>query len=82
MAGQTGGRLVLLSSDVPDTPDYRRLTLLDATGATHREVDLDLVEPGGARPALLGGTLYFTLNSGQVRAVDPQNGRHLWDTAS
>ncbi|MCW8380117.1 outer membrane protein assembly factor BamB family protein [Streptomyces justiciae] len=36
-------------------------------------------QPEAATPTLAGGTLYFTLSNGGIRAVDPDTGRQLWE---
>ncbi|MFI9251699.1 PQQ-binding-like beta-propeller repeat protein [Streptomyces sp. NPDC053069] len=89
LAGQTGGRLVLVTS--PDSPvgpeattipPYRRITLLDLADRSRRVVPLDRAVPWAATPTLAGGTLYFVLDSGEIRAVAPATGRTLWDAHS
>ncbi|MGW2488824.1 protein kinase domain-containing protein [Streptomyces sp. NPDC001606] len=86
LAGQAGaGRLVLLQAPgVPDDPEadtaspYRRLTLLDLTHHAPHIVPLTSTVPADATATLAGGTVYFTLNSGEVRAVDPTTGITRW----
>ncbi|MFF4396876.1 PQQ-binding-like beta-propeller repeat protein [Streptomyces sp. NPDC001480] len=86
LAGRSAGRLVLLTS--PNAPDdasgvaYHRITLLDVTDRSPHVVPLAHAVPSGSTPTVLRGTLYFTLNSGEVRAVTPATGRTLWDTRS
>ncbi|WP_256333477.1 serine/threonine-protein kinase [Streptomyces sp. cf386] len=84
LAGRSGGRLVLLGQSYADSslPTQRRVTLLDADGTGHRRVPLTLAVPSGSRAVVSHGTLYFTLNSGEVRAVTPATGRTLWSTPS
>ncbi|MER6028429.1 serine/threonine-protein kinase [Streptomyces sp. NPDC001851] len=90
LAGQTGGRLVLLqpfaASDLPDdsfkAAPYRRITLLDVTDHAPHIVPLVRSVSADSTPTLLGDTLYFTFNSGEVRAVNPVTGRTRWDTRS
>ncbi|MGI5375399.1 protein kinase domain-containing protein [Streptomyces sp. CA-251387] len=84
LAGRSGGHLVLLAkSEYDETlPAQRRVTLLDADGTAHRQVSLALAVPTGSRAVLSHDTLYFTLNSGEVRAVAPATGRTLWSTPS
>lgn len=86
LAGRSAGRLVLLRSpSAPDDasgPAYRRLTLLDEGDHSPHVVPLARAVPSGSTPTLVRGTLYFTLNSGEVRAVAPVTGSTLWDTHS
>ncbi|MFI8236078.1 PQQ-binding-like beta-propeller repeat protein [Streptomyces sp. NPDC085866] len=89
LAGQTGHRLVLITSpDSPVGPDeskippYRRITLLNLADRSPHVVPLDRSVPWAATPTMADGTLYFVLDSGEVRAVAPATGHTLWDTPS
>jgi outer membrane protein assembly factor BamB len=84
LAGLSRGRLVLLAKSYLDEtfPTQRRVTLLDADGTGHRRVPLALAVPSGSRAVLSHDTLYFALNSGEVRAITPATGRTLWRTPS
>ncbi|MDC0773679.1 protein kinase domain-containing protein [Streptomyces sp. HD] len=84
LAGRSGDRLVLLGQPNGDEslPTQRRVTLLDTDGAGYHHVPLALAVPSGSRVVLSHGVLYFTLNSGEIRAIAPATGRTLWSTPS
>ncbi|WP_369169364.1 PQQ-binding-like beta-propeller repeat protein [Streptomyces sp. R28] len=78
LAGQADGRLVLVSS----LGTHRTVTLINATSHVLTTVRLSPAQPEQSAVHLVGGTLYFTLPGGSVRAVDPGTGRQLWKTDS
>ncbi|MET7704485.1 PQQ-binding-like beta-propeller repeat protein, partial [Streptomyces sp. NPDC005485] len=75
--GQDGSRLILAPAD--GDVAYRDLTTVDIT--THRllRIPLSGPQPAGATLHLTGGTLYFSLNNGSIRAVSPRTGRQSWE---
>ncbi|MCG0064031.1 serine/threonine-protein kinase [Streptomyces tricolor] len=79
LLGETGGRLVLGADPVMEK--LAGLTLIDASSHVLTTVRLSIPRnASGAR--LVRGTLYLTLTSGGVRAIDPRTGRELWQSNS
>ncbi|AKN70545.1 serine/threonine protein kinase [Streptomyces sp. PBH53] len=79
LLGETGGRLVLGADPVMEK--LAGLTLIDAS--SHVLTTVRLSTPRNASGArLVRGTLYLTLTSGGVRAIDPRTGRELWQSNS
>ncbi|MEU0002738.1 serine/threonine-protein kinase [Streptomyces sp. NPDC006314] len=79
LLGQTRGRLVL--GPDPFLGNLGGLTLIDLS--SHVVTTVRLTVPKAATGAyLVRGTLYLTLGSGSVRAVDPDTGRQLWQSNS
>ncbi|MFC3577582.1 PQQ-binding-like beta-propeller repeat protein [Streptomyces yaanensis] len=82
--GRHGGRLILMEDQnaADSVTTYRTVTTLDP--ATHRLVRVPLArtQPGEATVTLAGGTLYFTLPNGSIRAVSPETGRQAWESNS
>ncbi|MEU2059318.1 serine/threonine-protein kinase [Streptomyces sp. NPDC013455] len=77
--GQAQGRLVLGTD--PLTDKLTGLTLIDAD--SHVLTTVRLSTPRTASGAsVVRGTLYLTLTSGSVRAIDPRTGRELWQSNS
>ncbi|MFI1593319.1 MULTISPECIES: serine/threonine-protein kinase [Streptomyces] len=80
LLGAAGDRLVL--ADTSGTT-HRSVVTVTANGShTRRTVALDRPQPAAAIPTLSRDTLYFTLSSGSVRAVDPRTGRQRWSRNS
>ncbi|MER6731024.1 protein kinase domain-containing protein [Streptomyces puniciscabiei] len=89
LAGEAGSRLVLvpttLAPDAPYSPvteRYGRILLIGVADHAPHLVPLSRTMSADATPTVLDGTLYLTVNSGEVRAVDPVTGRTRWDTRS
>ncbi|WP_225821310.1 protein kinase domain-containing protein [Streptomyces naphthomycinicus] len=79
LLGQTDGHLVLGSD--PQLARPAALTLIDAS--SHVLTTVRLTAPRTASGMyLVRGTLYFTLTSGSVHAIDPRTGRRLWQSNS
>ncbi|GGW18286.1 serine/threonine protein kinase [Streptomyces capoamus] len=77
--GQTRGHLVLGTD--PLTDKLTGLTLVNASSHILTTVRLDT--PRNASGAhLVRGTVYLTLTSGSVRAIDPLTGRERWQSNS
>ncbi|MFG2356169.1 PQQ-binding-like beta-propeller repeat protein [Streptomyces sp. NPDC048521] len=77
--GQARGRLVLGADPFLERPSG--LALIDLS--SHVVTTVRLNAPKAATGAyLVRGTLYLTLGSGSVRAVDPDTGRQLWQSNS
>ncbi|MFJ4519727.1 PQQ-binding-like beta-propeller repeat protein [Streptomyces sp. NPDC088810] len=77
--GQTRGHLVLGADPLMDK--LTGLTLVDAS--SHILTTVRLSTPRNASGAhLVRGTVYLTLTSGSVRAIDPLTGRELWQSNS
>ncbi|MDN3022906.1 serine/threonine-protein kinase [Streptomyces sp. S.PB5] len=74
IAGGHDGRLVLMNT----TGVHRALTLINTSTHVVTTVKLSTPQPETATPTLAGGTLYFTLSNGIIRAVDPATGRQAW----
>ncbi|MEU6380276.1 serine/threonine-protein kinase [Streptomyces sp. NPDC046909] len=74
IVGGHDGRLVLMRT----TGAHRTLTLINTATHIVTTVKLAKSQPATATPTLTGGTLYFTLTNGGIRAVDPATGRQLW----
>jgi len=75
IVGRRDGRLLLLNT----TGARRTLTLIKTSTHIVTTVQLAQPQPEAATPTLTGGTLYFTLATGGIRAVDPDTGRQLWE---
>ncbi|SNX58446.1 serine/threonine protein kinase [Streptomyces sp. TLI_55] len=75
IVGRRDGRLLLLNTTGP----RRTLTLIKTSTHIVTTVRLAKPQPEAATPTLTGGTLYFTLSNGGIRAVDPDTGRQLWE---
>ncbi|MFI9829480.1 protein kinase [Streptomyces sp. NPDC051913] len=75
IVGRHDGRLVLVNT----TGTRRTLTLIRTDTHIVTAVKLAEPQPEGAAPTLAGGTLYFTLSNGSIRAVVPETGRQLWE---
>ncbi|NUR42191.1 MAG: serine/threonine-protein kinase [Streptomyces sp.] len=75
IVGRHDGRLVLVNT----TGTRRALTLIKTDTHILTTVKLAEPQPEGAVPTLAGGTLYFTLSNGSIRAVVPETGRQLWE---
>ncbi|WP_405737189.1 serine/threonine-protein kinase [Streptomyces sp. NBC_00028] len=75
IVGRHDGRLVLVNT----TGTRRALTLIRTDTHIVTTVKLAEPQPEGAAPTLAGGTLYFTLSNGSIRAVVPETGRQLWE---
>ncbi|WP_031158612.1 protein kinase domain-containing protein [Streptomyces durhamensis] len=73
-------RHLVLGAD-PATQKLSGLTLIDLSSRILTTVRLSPPRPASAA-WLLRGTLYLTLTSGSVRAVDPATGRELWQSNS
>lgn len=77
--GAAGGRLVLVrqraGGDV-GVLEYDAVLRLDA--ARGKATTTRLSKAYGGRPRLVGGTVYFTEDSGRVSAVDPASGGLRW----
>ncbi|MGW7823954.1 outer membrane protein assembly factor BamB family protein [Streptomyces puniciscabiei] len=89
LAGEAGGRLVLvptsLAPDAPYSPvtgRYGRILLIGVADHAPHVVPLSRAMSADATPPVLDGTLYLTVNSGEIRAMDPVTGRTRWDTRS
>ncbi|MFI8927596.1 protein kinase [Streptomyces sp. NPDC053474] len=80
--GQLGGGLVFARERGDET--LRTLATIDVTSGGHavRSVRLSHRQPSAATATLSGGTVYYTLWSGRVSAVDPRSGRQLWSSDS
>ncbi|MDQ0601746.1 serine/threonine protein kinase/outer membrane protein assembly factor BamB [Streptomyces canus] len=78
IVGRHDGRLVLVNV----TGARRTLTLVNTTSHVMTTVKLAKVQPEGAAPTLVNGTLYFTLSNGSIRAFDPATGRQAWASNS
>jgi outer membrane protein assembly factor BamB len=74
IVGAHDGRLVLMKT----TGAHRTLTLINTATHVVTTVKLSKSQPEAATPTLVGGTLYFTLTNGSIRAVDPATGRQAW----
>ncbi|MFI1719559.1 serine/threonine-protein kinase [Streptomyces sp. NPDC020489] len=74
IVGHHDGRLVLMRT----TGAHRTLTLINIATHVVTTVKLSEAQPEAATPTLAGGTLYFTLTNGGIRAVDPTTGRQAW----
>ncbi|MDT7842345.1 outer membrane protein assembly factor BamB family protein [Streptomyces justiciae] len=74
IVGRRDGRLLLNT-----TGPRRTLTLIKTSTHIVTTVKLAKPQPEAATPTLAGGTLYFTLSNGGIRAVDPDTGRRLWE---
>ncbi|MET9757982.1 PQQ-binding-like beta-propeller repeat protein [Streptomyces sp. NPDC006372] len=75
--GQHDGRLVLA-----DALTARSLTLIDVSSHVLTVRRLAQPRPEDANAYLVRGTVYFTRDSGGVRAVSPRTGRTLWESNS
>ncbi|MFC9507080.1 protein kinase [Streptomyces sp. NPDC057002] len=78
LLGQHDGRLVLADSFATD----RGLTLIDVSSRVLTVRRLAQPRPEDAQAYLVRGTVYFTRDSGGVRAVSPRTGRTLWESNS
>jgi outer membrane protein assembly factor BamB len=76
--GQHDGRLVLADAFATD----RGLTLIDLSSRVLTVRRLAEPRPEDAMAYLVRGTVYFTRDSGGVRAVSPRTGRTLWESNS
>jgi outer membrane protein assembly factor BamB len=76
--GHAQGRLVLAGVDA----ECRALPLIDISSHVLSKVRLSRTQPAIADPYLAGGTVYFTLISGTVRAFSPQTGKLRWESRS
>ncbi|QTD98542.1 protein kinase domain-containing protein [Streptomyces cyanogenus] len=77
--GQVRGHLVLGADPLMDK--LTGFTLVDAS--SHVLTTVRLSTPRNASGAhLVRGTVYLTLTSGSVRAIDPLTGRELWQSNS
>ncbi|MEI5103346.1 serine/threonine-protein kinase [Streptomyces sp. PmtG] len=82
LLGQTEGRLVFAENT--SEAAHRTLTTIDVTSGERavRSVRLSHRQPAAATATLSGGTVYYRLWNGSVRAVDPRSGRQLWSSDS
>jgi outer membrane protein assembly factor BamB len=80
LLGQDHGRLILAELDTGTA--YRVFTTVDTTTPRLIRVPLARSQPAGASLHLAGGTLYFTLGNGSVRAVSPRTGHQSWESNS
>ncbi|MEW2524839.1 serine/threonine-protein kinase [Streptomyces sp. NPDC047071] len=80
--GRLGGNLVF--SRKGEGAAHRTLVTVDVTSGGHavRSVRLSHRQPSAATATLSGGTVYYTLWSGRISAVDPRSGRQLWSSDS
>ncbi|MGI5425820.1 PQQ-binding-like beta-propeller repeat protein [Streptomyces sp. CA-179760] len=78
LLGQHDGRLVLADTFAAD----RGLTLIDVSSRVLTVRRLAQPRPEDAQAYLVRGTVYFTRDSGGVRAVSPSTGRTLWESNS
>ncbi|GHA12336.1 protein kinase domain-containing protein [Streptomyces purpurascens] len=78
LLGQHDGRLVLADTFSTD----RGLTLIDVSSRVLTVRRLAQPRPEDAQAYLIRGTVYFTRESGGIRAVSPRTGRTLWESNS
>ncbi|MGX1566465.1 protein kinase domain-containing protein [Streptomyces sp. NPDC055506] len=78
LLGQHDGRLVLADTFAKD----RGLTLIDVSSRVLTVRRLAQPRPEDAQAYLIRGTVYFTRDSGGIRAVSPRTGRTLWESNS
>ncbi|WP_432118909.1 protein kinase domain-containing protein [Streptomyces sp. bgisy032] len=78
LLGRHDGRLVLADALRPDSG----LTLIDVSSHVVTVRRLAEPRPDDANAYLLRGTVFFTRESGGVRAVSARTGRTLWDSNS
>ncbi|QWB25599.1 MULTISPECIES: serine/threonine-protein kinase [Streptomyces] len=78
LLGQHDGRLVLADTFATD----RGLTLIDVSSRVLTVRRLAQARPEDAQAYLVRGTVYFTRDSGGIRAVSPRTGRTLWESNS
>ncbi|MEU6252340.1 PQQ-binding-like beta-propeller repeat protein [Streptomyces sp. NPDC047043] len=76
-AGAVGDRMLFVENADEGTK-YRRLTLIDPSRRRAAIVPLARTETAAATVTLSRGTLYYSLRSGELHAVDPLTGRRLW----
>ncbi|GGS49489.1 serine/threonine-protein kinase [Streptomyces violaceus] len=78
LLGQHDGRLVLADTFATD----RGLTMIDVSSRVLTVRRLAQPRSEDAQAYLVRGTVYFTRESGGVRAVSPRTGRTLWESNS